>query len=81
MPYLRSQLHFTGTGAEHAPAYQRAVQLLRASMVPGCAGSYVRPTTKQAEGPRAAGGRPLVLPPEDRLVAVEADKAAHAYAA
>jgi hypothetical protein len=79
MPRRRSQLDFTGTQAAQAPAYRRAVQLLRASMLPGCVGTYVRPMAKQAEGPRAAGGRPLVVPPEERLVAVEDDKAAHAY--
>ena len=77
----RSQLDFTGTRAASAPAYLRAVQLLRASMLPGCVGTYVRPTARPSGGPRASGGRPLVLPPEERLVDVEDDKAAHANAA
>ena len=79
MPRLRSQLDFTGTAAAQAPAYRRAVQMLRASMVPGCVGTYTRPEAKAAAGPRASGGKPLVLPPEERLVAVEDDKGAHAF--
>ena len=77
----RSQLDFAGTTASSAPAYVRAVQLLRESMVSGCAGTYVRPTARPGAGPRASGGTPLVMPPEDRLVAVEADKAEHALQA
>ena len=78
---VRSQLDFTGTTAAAAPAYVRAVRTLRASMLPGCVGTYVRPTARPTAGPRASGGRPLVLPPEERLVDVEDDKAAHANAA
>ena len=79
MSNRRSQLDFTGTTAAQAPAYRRAVRLLRASMVPGCVGTYVRPEAKAAAGPRASGGKPLVLPPDERLVAVADDKAAHAF--
>ena len=58
-----------------------AVDILRAHLVPGCAGNYSRPMVKPLGGLRASGGCPLVLPPHERLVPVEDDKGAHADAA
>ena len=79
---MRSQLDFTGTTAARAPVYTTAVRRLRQLLVPGCAGAYVRPQAKRHDGGlRAAGGRPLVVPPHERLVPVEDDQLAHAIAA
>ena len=78
----RSAIDFTGTNVASSRAYADAVTILRASLVPGCVGTYVRPVAKpQQGGLRASGGCPLVLPPHERLVAVEDDKGAHAAAA
>ena len=76
-----SALDFTGTYVSASRAYVDAVTILRAHLVPGCAGSDVRPTAKPHGGLRASGGCPLVLPPAERLVPVEDDKGAHADAA
>ena len=77
----RSALDFTATYVSASRAYVDAVTILRAHLVPGCAGSDVRPTAKPHGGLRASGGCPLVLPPAERLVPVEDDKGAHADAA
>ena len=76
-----SALDFIGTRAAALPLYVAAVQFLRANLVPGCEGQYTRPASKLSGGLRASGGCPIVLPPHERLVAVESDKAAHAEAA
>ena len=73
----RSALDFTGTYVSASRAYVDAVTILRAHLVPGCAGSDVRPTAKPQGGLRASGGCPLVLPPEERLVPVEDDNRPH----
>ena len=58
-----------------------AVDVLRAHLVPGCAGNHSRPMVKPQGDLRASGGCPLVLPPHERLVSIEDDKDAHADAA
>ena len=77
----RSALDFTGTYVSASRAYVDAVTILRAHLVPGCAGSDIHPTAKPHGGLRASGGCPRVLPPVERLVPVEDDKGAHADAA
>ena len=76
-----SALDFTGTRVSALPVYAHAVETLRAIMVPGCEDRYTRPTARPQGGDRASGGCPLVLPPQERLVAESSDKAAHAAAA
>ena len=78
---MRSALDFAGAEVSSSSEYVRAVAALRAQLVPGCVGSDSRPQAKPQGGLRASGGCPLVLPPNERLVAVESDKGAHADAA
>ena len=78
---VRSALDFAGAEVSSSSEYVRAVATLRAHLVPGCVGSDSRPQAKPQGGLRASGGCPLVLPPNERLVAVESDKGAHADAA
>ena len=78
---VRSALDFAGAEVSSSSEYVRAVDTLRAHLVPGCVGSDSRPQAKPQGGLRASGGCPLVLPPNERLVSVESDKGAHADAA
>ena len=70
-------LPFACTPAEQA-AFDAAVRRLRAMAL--CVDFYVRPVAKRPVA-RDLGGSALVQPPADRLVAVEADMAAHIRAA
>ncbi|KAL1503661.1 hypothetical protein AB1Y20_012134 [Prymnesium parvum] len=74
---VRSQLDFTGSHISSAPSYVEAVRQIRSLLIPGTAGSYVRPAARVSRASGSSAGTPLVLPPELRLVSESEDKAAH----